>query len=430
MSTTSQKRLATRSPVSKGYPITAIARDAGKSLWSLVPLLVGFTLYSGTLLAEGLVGPAFRLWPDSIGSIAIGLLILGSYATALGYIATRTGLNTASLARLSFGNVGSRWVDFILGLTQISWYAWGSALIADLLNNSFGVPSYLNWLTILICTYLFCATAYFGYRVTDWLERLAPAIMLFLIFWSLIVAMSKVGGFQGLLLLEPTKQLELGELLTIIIGTFISGGTQGSKWSRFTLNGRTAVITFIIALLCTNGFFIFYGAIASLFQIDVDIVNLIAQQGVLIWGLLLLFLNMWTTQENTLSAFWVSATNIFGTKKRTAFVLVGVTFALALAWSKISGMFVPYLLFLGTFIPPIGGIVMSDYWLYRKGQLPSPNDLQPPFNWAGIISYILACPIAYFWPGIKPINGILAAIVIYFLLSKFISFISRQRKTK
>ena len=124
---------------------------------SLAPILAGFTLYSGTLFAGGLVGPSFQFWPDLVGLILLSNLILGLYAAFLGFIAGNTGLTTVLMARFSFGSVGSRWVDFILGFTQIGWYAWGSALMAQLLNSLAGVPESWNWLIILFFTYGFCS---------------------------------------------------------------------------------------------------------------------------------------------------------------------------------------------------------------------------------------------------------------------------------
>lgn len=337
----------------------------------------------------------------------------------LGYIAAKTGLSTVLMARFSFGNIGSRWVDFLLGFTQIGWYAWGSALIAELLNKLAGVPTSFNWLTILFFTYFFCSTAYIGYRAMDWLSRIAVPAMLILMIWSLAIASAKVGGFSGLQAINPTQQLELGEAITIIVGTFISGGTQATNWSRFANSGNTASISTLAAFFFANGLLIFSGAFCALVYGNEDIVQVMAQQGLLFWGLVLLFLNMWTTQDNTIYAFSVAGAHIFRTNKGTAFVLGGATVALALAWGGIYNLLVPYLVLLGTFIPPIGGVVMADYWLRHKGQFPSLDEPQPAFNWAGIIAYVVASAIAYFSPGIKPINGIIAAVVLYFVLSKF-----------
>jgi len=426
MSTTSEPELV-RSQADEDYPLSAVPLNARKSIWSLAPLLMGFTLYSGTLFAGGLVGPAYRFFPDLVGLIIIGNLILGVYATALGYIAANTGLSTVLMARFSFGSIGSRWVDFILGFTQIGWYAWGSALMADLLNKLAGVPASWNWLTILFFTYFFCSTAYIGYRAMDWLSRIAVPAMLILMFWSLTIALGKVGGFEGLQAIVPTKPMPWGEAMTIIVGTFISGGTQATNWSRFAKSGNTAAISTMAAFFFANGFLIFCGAFCALVYSNEDIVQVMVLQGLLFWGLVLLFLNMWTTQDNTIYAFSVAGAHMFRTSKRHLFVLGGATVALVLAWGGIYKMLVPFLILLGTFIPPVGGVIMADYWLHRRGQFPSLEEPQPAMNWAGIIAYVIASAIAYLTPGIKPINGIIAAVLLYFVLSKVIPQTSNRR---
>jgi len=426
MSTTSEPELV-RSQADEDYPLSAVPLNARKSIWSLAPLLMGFTLYSGTLFAGGLVGPAYRFFPDLVGLIIIGNLILGVYATALGYIAANTGLSTVLMARFSFGSIGSRWVDFILGFTQIGWYAWGSALMADLLNKLAGVPASWNWLTILFFTYFFCSTAYIGYRAMDWLSRIAVPAMLILMFWSLTIALGKVGGFEGLQAIVPTKPMPWGEAMTIIVGTFISGGTQATNWSRFAKSGNTAAISTMAAFFFANGFLIFCGAFCALVYSNEDIVQVMVLQGLLFWGLVLLFLNMWTTQDNTIYAFSVAGAHMFRTSKRHLFVLGGATVALVLAWGGIYKMLVPFLILLGTFIPPVGGVIMADYWLHRRGRFPSLEEPQPAMNWAGIIAYVIASAIAYLTPGIKPINGIIAAVLLYFVLSKLIPQTSNRR---
>lgn len=417
-STSEEQQLIARSPVSEDYPLSAVPVSARKSIWSLAPLLMGFTLYSGTLFAGGRVGPSFRFFPDLVSLIVVGNLILAIYASLLAYISARTGLSTVLMSRFSFGNVGSRWVDFLLGFTQIGWYAWGSALMAELANKLLGVPAGWNWLIILFFTYFFCSTAYIGYRAMDWLSRIAVPAMLILMFWSLAIAATKAGGFAGLQAIAPKEPMPIGEAITIIVGTFISGGTQATNWSRFADSGRTAWVSTLMAFFFANGLLIFSGAFCALVYGNEDIVQVMAQQGLLFWGLVLLFLNMWTTQDNTIYAFSVAGAHMFRTNKRTAFVLGGATVALVLAWGGIYNLLVPYLILLGTFIPPIGGVIMADYWLYHKGQFPALTEKQPAFNWAGIIAYVLASAVAYFSPGVKPINGIIAAAIAYFILSK------------
>ena len=419
---TNNQQPITNNERQEDYPLSAVPSEMRKNFWSLAPILVGFTLYSGTLFAGGLLGPAFRFFPDLIGVILTGNLILGIYAALLGYIAGETGLNTVLMARFSFGNIGSRWVDFILGFTQVGWYAWGSGLIADLLNQAIGFPESLNWLLIIFVTYGFCITAYFGYTALDWLSRIAVPAIVVLMVWSLTISTGEVGGFSGLQAIAPQEQIPLSAAITLVVGTFISGGTQATNWSRCAKSGKLAAIATLLAFFLGNGFLIFSGAYSSLAAGDSDIVKVMVEQGLLVWGVILFILNMWTTQDNTIYAFSVAGSHAFRTEKRHLLVLGGATVALALTFGGIysSDTFVQFLILLGTFIPPIGGIIMADYWLSRRGRFPDLSEKQPPFNWVGIIAYIAASAIAYYTPGVKPINGIIAALILYFVLDKII----------
>ncbi|WP_017303482.1 cytosine permease [Spirulina subsalsa] len=415
-----QPELLAQVEKSEDYPLSPVPRESRKSLISLAPLLIGFTLYSGTLFAGGLVGPAFRFFPDLLLVIVFGNLILGIYSAFLGYIAGKTGLNTVLMARFSFGNIGSRWVDFILGFTQIGWYAWGSGLMADLLNQLVGFPESLNWLLILLVTYGFCATAYIGYKGLDWLSRIAVPAIVILMLWSLTIATQDVGGWSGMQNLVPSEELPLSAAITIIVGTFVSGGTQATNWSRFASSGKIGAIATFIAFCLGNGFLIFSGAYCALAYNQADIVQVMAQQGLLMGGVLLFVLNMWTTQDNTIYAFSVAGCHAFRTEKRHLMVLGGATFALALTFGGIYGseQFLNFLLLLGTFIPPIGGVIIADFWLNYREEFPHLTALQADWNLSGITAYILASALAYVTPGVKPIYGILFAIFLYFVLNK------------
>lgn len=121
------------------YPLSAVPQSDRKPFWSLSLLLMGFALTSTTLFAGGAIGPSFS-FPQILAIIVIGNLVLGGYCAALGYIAARSGLTTVLMARFSFGDVGSRWVDFVLGFTQIGWYAFTTAIIVQVLLELMGAP--------------------------------------------------------------------------------------------------------------------------------------------------------------------------------------------------------------------------------------------------------------------------------------------------
>ncbi|EKQ69773.1 purine-cytosine permease-like transporter [Leptolyngbyaceae cyanobacterium JSC-12] len=422
MSTIIEPPFSEQAPQKEDYPLSSVPLGARRSIWSLAPLLVGFAFTSTTLIAGGQIGPAFKFFPDLILLIVIGNLVLGAYCAALGYIAQKSGLATVLMARFSFGNIGSRWVDFILGVTQIGWYAVTNAFVAQALNQLIGLPESLNWLVILLFTYGFCATAYFGYKAMDWLSRLAVPAMLVLLAISLAIAVRDGGTFAQLQAIQPKESLSFAAGLAVVIGTFISGGTQATNWSRFADTGKNAVKSTLLAFLGVNGILVFTGAFCTLVYGTEDIIQAMAKQGLLFWGLILLILNVWTTQDNTIYAFSMAGANFFRTSKRTLFVLGGATFAYFLSLSGIYSQVIPYLIFLGSVIPPVGGIIMADFWLYRRGEFPSLESPLPAFNWAGVIAYVVAATTAFVSGqlsfGVPPINGIIVAAVLYTLLVK------------
>ncbi|MEP0948418.1 cytosine permease [Leptolyngbya subtilissima] len=207
-----------------------------------------------------------------------------------------------------------------------------------------------------------------------------------------------------------------------MVGTFVSGGTQATNWSRFSKNGKVGFVATLIAFFLGNGLLIFSGAFCAKVYGEPDIVKVMAQQGLVVGGLILFLLNMWTTQDNTIYAFSIAGSNMFRSSRRTLFVLGGATLALFMAWGGIYEGLVQYLILLGTFIPPIGGIIMADYWVNRRGQFPSLDERQSAFNWAGVIAYLGSSAIAHLtgqigW-GIVPINGVVSALAIYVVLSR------------
>ncbi len=407
---------------SEDYPLSAVPLSDRKPFWSLSLLLMGFALTSTTLFAGGAIGPSFS-FPQIIAIILIGNLILGGYCAALGYIAAKSGLSTVLMARFSFGNIGSRWVDFILGFTQIGWYAFTTAVIVQVLLELMGVPStglpYI--LLVFFFNYAFCATAYIGYRAIDWLSRLAVPAMLILVAVSLALAFRDYGGAT---IPQPTGELSMSAALAVVIGTFISGGTQATNWSRFADTGKNAVVSTLSAFMLVNGILVFVGAFCTLVYGSEDLIKAMATQGILAGGVILLVLNVWTTQDNTIYAFSVAGANMFRTHKRHAFVLGGATLALILTLSGIYDLLPTYLIFLGTVIPPVGGIIMVDFWLRHLGRFPRLSARLPTFNWAGVIAYVIGSVIAYTTGnagiGIGPVNGIVTAAVLYAILYRVI----------
>ncbi|TVQ74514.1 MAG: cytosine permease [Oceanospirillales bacterium] len=403
------------------YPLSEVPKDKRKGLLSISLLLMGFTFFTSTMWAGGAIGKAFS-FQELLMAILVGNLLLGVYAAALGYIACKSGLNTALMSRFCFGELGSKLSDIILGFTQIGWYAWGTATIAIVLVKTTGISELYEIPLMIFFGFAFCLTAMVGYKGMDLLSRIAvPAMMLFILI-SLYNGLLDVGGFNGLMSTSATESMGFAAAITVIIGTFISGGTQATNWSRFASSPKVAVIATLAAFFVGNGLMVLTGALGTLIYQQADIVDVMIAQGFVVLAVLMLFLNIWTTQDNTIYNFAVAGCNLMRTDKRRLITVCGAIVGIILAVGGMYNLLIPFLILLGTFIPPIGGVIMADFWIKHRGNYPLLKEVElPNFNWVGLISYAVGSGIALISPFIPPIVGVFSAMLCYAIISMVLS---------
>lgn len=413
---------------SEDYPLTEVPMEARKSLFSTSVVLLGFTFFTATMWGGGSLGVAYK-FSDLIWIVILGNLLLGAYVAVLGFIAFKSGLNSVLMGRFSFGDWGSKWPDFVLGFTQIGWYAWGTATVAIVFTKLLNLPEAYNIPLMIFFGFAFCWTAYIGYRGLEVLSRFAVPLMTILILWSFSIATKDVGGFAGLSSIVPTETMTLGAAITIVFGTFVSGGTQATNWTRFAKSAKIAVLASLFAFFIGNGLMIFAGAYGAYVYQQPDIVEVLSIQGLLLWGIIMLFLNIWTTQDNTIYNFSVAGCNFVRSSNRKKLTIAGAAIGTVLAIFGMYNWLIPYLILLGTFIPPIGGVIMADFFYKYKGKYPKLSEVKfKKLNYAGICAYILASIVAKYSPGVPPINGIIAAFAAYIIFDKLFSIVGYNQE--
>ncbi len=333
---------------SSDYPLTEVPRSDRRGLVSTSLVLLGFTFFTSTMWAGGTLGEAFTIG-ELLWIILAGNLLLGGYAATLAYIACKSGLNSVLMGRFCFGEVGSKLSDVILGFTQIGWYAWGTATIALILVKTTDIPEAYTTLLMVFFGLAFCLTAMVGYRGLDLLSRFAVPAMLIFILISLYKGLIDVGGFEGLASQPPTASMNVTAAITIVFGTFVSGGTQATNWSRFANTPKVAVIATLAAFFVGNGLMVLTGALGALIYQQADIVDVLLAQGFVVLAVLMLFLNIWTTQDNTIYNFAVAGCNLLRTDKRRIVTVSGAMIGTVLAIGGMYNLLIPFLVLLGTF---------------------------------------------------------------------------------
>ena len=398
------------------YPLSEVPYSARKGLFSTSIMLFSFTFFTATMFAGGKIGMAFD-FTTLIWAAVIGNLLLGLYAAVLGFIASRSGLNSVLMGRFCFGESGSKLSDLLLGFTQIGWYAWGTATIAIVLVKILNLPESLTIPLMVLFGFGFCITAFIGYKGLDMLSRVSVPAMLVLLICSLWIATDDIGGLAGLMAIEPTQSMTLSVAITMVFGTFVSGATQATNWTRFARSGRVAVVASLVGFFIGNGLMIIAGAYGAIVYQQPDIVEVLVLQGLSMAAVVMLFLNLWTTQDNTIYNFAAAGCNLVRTGKRKAMTIGGAAIGTVLAIGGMYEMLIPFLILLGSIIPPIGGVIMADYFYGHRARYPKLADARlPAFNWVGLGAYGAGAVCAYFSPWVAPLVGIAVAAGVYVVL--------------
>lgn len=410
-------------------PLTEIPQANRKGLFPIAMVLFSFTFFTGTMFAGGKIGVAFN-FVDLLWITAIGNLLLALYAASLGLISARSGLNTVLMGRFCFGNLGSKLSDFLLGFAELGWYAWGTATLAISLVKIVGMQE--SWIVPLMMLFglLFSVTALVGFKGLEYLSRVSIPLMFILLITSIVLATKEIGGWTGLTAVKPTEAMTFSTAVTIVFGTFASGATQITNWTRMSKNGKIAVWACLISFVIGNGLMVLAGAWMAIVYQQADIVEVLVLQGLSVAAVIMLCMNLWTIQGPTIYNVSAAACHLVRSERRKTMTILAAIVGIVLAVAGMYELLLPFLLLLGAIIPPVGGVIMADYWVRYKGQYPLLNDVElPNFNWNGLIAYSIGAIVAYNSPWIAPIVGIVVASVCYVVLIRLFPAKSAQVMT-
>lgn len=395
------------------FSLEAIPKDSKKGFLAMLVVMLGFTFFSASMLSGGTLGTSLPI-SDFLVAVFIGNLILCVYTGLLAYIAGDTGLSTHLLARYSFGEKGSYLVSFLLGATQVGWFGVGVAMFAVPVEKVTGIPVPV---LVVVSGLLMTATAYFGMKSLTILSMIAVPAIAILGSISVGKAVDQVGGLSGLLDIVPQQHMGMSAAIAVCVGSFISGGTLTPDFTRFSKNKKVAVLTTAIAFLIGNSLMFGFGAIGAMVTGQADIAEVMFLQGLILPAIIVLGLNIWTTNDNALYASGLGFSNITKIKKSKLVIVNGIVGTLLAV--VLYNNFMGWLGLLNTFMPSIGGVIIADYFILKKGHyMPMENTVFTAVNKIAVGAWLLGVVAAYFLPGIAPINSVIVAIVTYVGLTK------------
>ena len=400
------------------YAENAVPRTARRSFLTMFMIMLGFTFFSASMwvgqqLADGLDLTGF------IGALIVGGAILALYTGLLGYVGAKTGLSLDLLARKAFGTKGSYLPSAMISFTQIGWFGVGVAMFAiPVANELLGGSKAAEWALVIVAGICMTASAYFGIKSLTIVSYIAVPCVAILGTVAMILAVKRGDMTLVQQFAKSSGSLTVISGAGLVVGSFVSGGTATPNFSRFAKDGKTGVITTVIAFFLGNSLMFFFGAVGTMtYQVN-DISEVLFRQGLALWAIMALGLNIWTTNDNAIYTSGLGFSNITGIPKRFTVLFNGLLGTLAALW--LYNNFCGYLNILNVFLPPVGAVVIADFFVRRKMNYLAPEaENFCKVNWVAIVAWAIGSLVAFQDIGIRALNGMAAAAVSYLVLAAF-----------
>ena len=391
------------------YTSSPVDKAGRKSNLSMFMVMLGFTFFSASMwvgqqLASGLD------WWGFVWALLLGGLILAAYTGTLGWIGAESGLSLDMLARRSFGTKGSWLPSAMISFTQTGWFGVGLAMFAiPVAKELMGLevtPDSMPWqgyLLVAIAGVLMTASAYFGIKSLTIISYIAvPAVA---ILGTVAMVMAVQRGDAGLVeqFAKGTKDLGVIAGAGLVVGSFVSGGTATPNFTRFAKNGKVGLWITVVAFFIGNSLMFLFGAVSSIYVGGNDIFEVMLNLNLFYLAVLVLGLNIWTTNDNALYTAGLGLSNIFGLSKKTWVIISGIIGTVAAVW--LYWNFCDWLNVLNCTLPPVGIILILHYFFNRGKDI-----REPVVDWSAVIGVIAGAVVANLvhW-GFASINGMAVA---------------------
>ena len=391
------------------YTNKPVDKQGRKSNLSMFMVMLGFTFFSASMWV-GQQRAAGLDWWDCGWSLLLGGLILAAYTGALGWIGAESGLSLDMLSRRSFGTKGSWLPSAMISFTQTGWFGVGLAMFAiPVAKELLGLevtPDSMPWqgyVLVGVAGILMTASAYFGIKSLTIVSYIAVPAVAILGTVAMILAIRH--GDAGLVeqFAKGTKDLGIIAGAGLVVGSFVSGGTATPNFTRFAKSGKVGLIITVIAFFLGNSLMFLFGAVSSIYVGGNDIFEVMLNLNLFYLAVLVLGLNIWTTNDNALYTAGLGLSNIFGLSKKTMVIISGIIGTVAAVW--LYWNFCGWLNVLNCTLPPVGIILILHYFVNRGKEVP-----EKQVDWSAIAGVVCGAVVANLvhW-GFASINGMAVA---------------------
>ncbi len=379
-----------------------------------------FALYSGVniCLPMMLVGGAFVPGLSLTQAVLAGLLgnaLAFTISSTAAYPGTDHGLPTPVLTRASLGYPWGTWLPSLAILvSSTGWFAVHTELAAMALDGLLRALTGWSGPLFVPIVLMGAANAFVAIIGFNWIRKLAAvAVPLLLILSALLLfRIAANHSLPDILSRSGLGPLSFLGAVNIVVSAQMGSAFTAADFARYARDHRSVWIG-SLSVAPVAAFMMALGAISALATGEPNPVLGVQSLGLGVGALLVIALATWTTSDKVLYSGGLAVTNIFPRWPRWLNTMVLGSVGTALACLRLTQYFTQWLLLLGTIFAPLVGLLIADYFVFRRRRLGGMET--SAVNWiaiaavaCGIIAGRLAPPET-----IQPVTSIVVTAGVY-----------------
>jgi cytosine permease len=369
--------------------------------------------------------------PRALVSIAIGTSILILIGGLIGIAGAGEGLPAGLLARWSgFGKSGSAFISLVVSFGNLAWFGIQNSICAQAVQRATGGRLSFPVVSILTGSLLVLIAALGFKSLARTASLVVPLFVLLAAYGTFRVLAGS--GFASLISRPPAGHpMSIAAGADLVVGSFIVGAILGPDLTRFCRDRRDAFWVMAITLITAKVIFGVAGVLLSHATQTRDVVSIIFQAAGWL-GVTVIFLstlklndvNLYSTSLHLVNAIQiVTGKEVSRVKLTIAAGALGVLFSVMGILDHVT----QFLMLLGIIMAPVGGIVITDYFVLRwhRAALSGINDAKrlqnaaPVWNLLAWIAWLLGIGAGYLsHRGVTTLTSFTASAASYYLLNK------------
>lgn len=439
--------------IDEEYTLERVPPNVGLSYVGIAAILFVWAVQPATLIGGGIIGYNVPLMAAIIG-ILLGDLFLGIISIPIGYMGQRVRYATGMILRYIMGHVGSiipsiLEASVMLGWATFCWWIWSNAVGVLVANGILGLtPNDPSWgsvfntwyiIGLILATILAILAMYRGLQGFQWISYVGTPGLIILMLYITAKVVASAGGWSALVSQQPPVVTAGGVALgvtfamVIAIGSWINGTTVMSDFTRMARTkwgglfgpfpalfvGESLVL--LLAAISTAG----YSGVLGENAYNTLFVAMTLGRGVTIIAAILFLLMLFTTNPTTTYSSSLQWSNVFKVRYWWPFVILNIASAILAGIIQFTvGAMAAMIWFLNTiatFLPALGGTMIAEYWIVRRGKFPeSPWETIRTVNVPAYIAWLIGTGVNWYSTthniGAPGVNGFLVSLVLYSIL--------------